>query len=142
MRRLVADGVTSATGMVSDSAATGAGWSDEPLPADVAAGPGAALRSAACEPTSALSGRDAVAGSSSALLPPCWRKPTASATAIAPTAAEADALATAFFIQGVEATEAYCVAHPGVGAILLPEGDDARPVVVGIGRDAIELGKD
>src|SRR4051794_3946471 len=46
----------------------------------------------------------------------------ASATAIAPTAAEADALATAFFIQGVDWARTYCAAHPGVGALLLPEG--------------------
>ena len=48
----------------------------------------------------------------------------ASATAIAPTAAEADALATAFFILGVEKTRAYC-AEPsrcrGRPAARLPE---------------------
>lgn len=56
----------------------------------------------------------------------------ASASALAPTAAEADALATAFFILGVEKARQYCEAHPGIGAILLPEGPDRQPVVCGI----------
>lgn len=41
------------------------------------------------------------------------------ATAMAPTAAEADALSTAFFLLGVEGTERYCNEHPEVGALLL-----------------------
>jgi thiamine biosynthesis lipoprotein len=44
------------------------------------------------------------------------------ASALAPTAAEADALATAFFIQGVAWAKKYCERHPGIGAVLLPEG--------------------
>ena len=56
----------------------------------------------------------------------------ASATAVAPTAAEADALATAFFILGVEKARQYCEAHPGIGAILLPEGPGSRPVICGL----------
>jgi thiamine biosynthesis lipoprotein len=55
----------------------------------------------------------------------------ASATAVAPTAAEADALATAFFILGMEQTRAYCVAHPEIGAVLLPVGDE-KPIVLGL----------
>jgi thiamine biosynthesis lipoprotein len=55
----------------------------------------------------------------------------ASATALAPTAAEADALATAFFILGVEKTRAYCERHADVGAVLLPEGPSAAPVMLG-----------
>jgi thiamine biosynthesis lipoprotein len=62
----------------------------------------------------------------------------ASVTVTAPTAAAADALATAFFILGKEATFAWCAAHPEVGAVLLAE-DDARPVVVNIAPDDIEL---
>jgi thiamine biosynthesis lipoprotein len=54
----------------------------------------------------------------------------ASATALAPTAAEADALATAFFILGIEKTQTYCAAHPEIGALLLPAGEDARPVLI------------
>jgi thiamine biosynthesis lipoprotein len=55
----------------------------------------------------------------------------ASASVLAPTAAEADALATAFYINGVDWSRAYCEAHPNVGAILLPVGEDAKPVVLG-----------
>jgi thiamine biosynthesis lipoprotein len=55
----------------------------------------------------------------------------ASATVLAPTAAEADALATAFFILGVDKAREYCAAHPDVGALLLPAGEAARPVLLG-----------
>jgi len=55
----------------------------------------------------------------------------ASASVAAPTGAEADALSTAFFILGVEAARRYCEEHADVGAILLPEGEDAEPVVLG-----------
>jgi len=55
----------------------------------------------------------------------------ASASAIAPTAAEADALATAFFVLGVEGTRVYCQEHPQAGAVLLPLGSNATPVVIG-----------
>jgi thiamine biosynthesis lipoprotein len=64
----------------------------------------------------------------------------ASASAVAPTAAEADALATAFFILGVDRARAYCAAHPEVGAVLLPAGADAVPVVLGLTPDEIDLG--
>jgi len=42
-----------------------------------------------------------------------------SATAIAPTAAEADALSTAFFVLGLEATRAFCAAHAGISAVMV-----------------------
>ncbi len=42
-----------------------------------------------------------------------------STTVIAPTAAESDALATAFFVMKVDDIERYCNQHPGVGAILV-----------------------
>jgi thiamine biosynthesis lipoprotein len=59
------------------------------------------------------------------------------AAATAPTAAEADALATAFFILGVDQARAYCDAHPGIGAALLP---DEGPLVL-LGRwSADEVG--
>jgi thiamine biosynthesis lipoprotein len=46
-----------------------------------------------------------------------------SASAIAPCAAEADALSTAFYVLGVERTREYCRAHPDVGAVLVtPSG--------------------
>jgi thiamine biosynthesis lipoprotein len=41
-----------------------------------------------------------------------------SATAIAPTAAEADALSTAFFVMGAERTTEYCETHTGIAAVL------------------------
>jgi FAD:protein FMN transferase len=63
----------------------------------------------------------------------------ASASVVAPTAAEADALATAFFILGVEKAAAYCEAHPEIGALLLPEGDAARPVVLNLRPPEVAL---
>jgi len=55
----------------------------------------------------------------------------------APTAAEADALATAFYILGAEKARAYCEQHPEIGAVLVPQG--APPVVVNIPAEAIEM---
>jgi thiamine biosynthesis lipoprotein len=55
----------------------------------------------------------------------------ASASAVAPTGAEADALSTAFYVGGVEAARRYVEGHPGVGAVLLPEGE-TRPLVFGL----------
>lgn len=56
----------------------------------------------------------------------------ASASVLAPTAAEADALATAFFIQGVDWARAYCEAHPDIGTVLLPKDEDARPILLNL----------
>jgi thiamine biosynthesis lipoprotein len=56
----------------------------------------------------------------------------ASATAVAPTAAEADALATAFFTLGVDKTREYVRTHPGIGALLLPDGPGRLPIALGI----------
>jgi thiamine biosynthesis lipoprotein len=63
----------------------------------------------------------------------------ASASVVAPTAAEADALATAFFVLGIEKARAYCAAHPGVGAVLLSSEGDARPVVLGLSPEEITV---
>jgi thiamine biosynthesis lipoprotein len=63
----------------------------------------------------------------------------AGASVVAPTAAEADALSTAFFILGVDKAHEYCAAHPGVAAVLLPQGDNAVPVTLGFGPDEIDL---
>jgi FAD:protein FMN transferase len=46
------------------------------------------------------------------------------ATAVAATAAEADALATAFYILGPAGTSEYCASHPEVGALLVSSRDD------------------
>lgn len=44
-------------------------------------------------------------------------------TVLTPSAAVADALATAFFVLGPEQTQAYCDAHPEVGAIVILESE-------------------
>jgi thiamine biosynthesis lipoprotein len=54
-----------------------------------------------------------------------------SATATAPTAAEADALATAFFILGAEGSRTYCASHPEVGAVLITADQPSRLQVMG-----------
>ncbi|MGQ9525140.1 MAG: FAD:protein FMN transferase [Armatimonadota bacterium] len=57
-----------------------------------------------------------------------------SAVALASTASESDALATAFFVLGEEGTRRYCSSHPGVSAVLLPrlsDGCDVEPVIIG-----------
>jgi thiamine biosynthesis lipoprotein len=56
----------------------------------------------------------------------------ASASVLAPTAAEADALSTAFFVGGVEVARYYCAAHAEIGAVLLPEGANAEVVLLGL----------
>jgi thiamine biosynthesis lipoprotein len=50
------------------------------------------------------------------------------ATAVAPTAAEADALATAFYIMGPAGTSEYCAEHKNIGAVFVcpREGDAAE----------------
>jgi FAD:protein FMN transferase len=55
----------------------------------------------------------------------------ASASAIAPTAAEADALATAFYINGVEWTRSFIEKHPAISAVLLPAQDESV-IVLGL----------
>ncbi|MBI1830121.1 MAG: FAD:protein FMN transferase [Planctomycetes bacterium] len=54
-----------------------------------------------------------------------------SATVTAPTAAAADALATAFFILGVEKARAYCDSHPEIGAALIAASAPKRLIVLG-----------
>ncbi|MBX3413867.1 MAG: FAD:protein FMN transferase [Pirellulales bacterium] len=51
-----------------------------------------------------------------------------SATAVAPTAAEADSLATAFYVMGVEATRAYCESRPQIGAVLTYQPSPGAPL--------------
>ncbi len=63
----------------------------------------------------------------------------ASVSVIAPTAAEADALATAFFVLGPDRARAYCETHPDIGAVLLPHGEGACPLVLGLAADVVEL---
>jgi thiamine biosynthesis lipoprotein len=49
-----------------------------------------------------------------------------SATALAPTATESDALSTAFFVLGADGTEAYCRSHEGVSAVLVLAEEGAQ----------------
>jgi thiamine biosynthesis lipoprotein len=53
-----------------------------------------------------------------------------SATVVAPSAAEADALSTALYVMGAEKAGAYCAMHPELGAILVSVGDEATDVRV------------
>ena len=46
-----------------------------------------------------------------------------SATVVAPTAAEADALSTAFYVMGPDETSEYCTPHSGIGALLVGPGE-------------------
>ncbi len=62
----------------------------------------------------------------------------ASATAIARTAAEADALATAFYVLGLEKTRRYCALHPDVGAIVLLD-DSEVPVVINLPESEVQV---
>src|SRR4051794_34111836 len=62
----------------------------------------------------------------------------ASVTVLAPTAAEADALSTAFYLLGVEGAAAYVAEHPEIGAIVVEDGPEEAPpriVTLGLGDD-------
>jgi thiamine biosynthesis lipoprotein len=61
---------------------------------------------------------------------------TASASVVAPTAAAADALSTAFFVLGAAGAEAHCTPRPYLGAVVLPEdAADGPPAVFGLTAD-------
>ena len=67
----------------------------------------------------------------------------AGASALASTAAEADALATAFFVMGLEATRRYCAAHPEVGAVLVTRRttrNQANVIPIGLTNREFRLG--
>ncbi|MCA9073980.1 MAG: FAD:protein FMN transferase, partial [Planctomycetaceae bacterium] len=58
-----------------------------------------------------------------------------SVTVLAPTAAEADALSTAFYVMGLEKAREYCNNQDEIGAILVPpptRGRTLEPVVVNV----------
>jgi thiamine biosynthesis lipoprotein len=61
------------------------------------------------------------------------------AAALAPTAAEADALATAFYVLGIDGARRYCADHPAVAALLLPDGTDGRLATVNLDSFDFEL---
>jgi thiamine biosynthesis lipoprotein len=54
---------------------------------------------------------------------------TASASCVAPTAADADALSTAFFVAGTDWAAEYCRPRPYLSAVMLPDGA-ADPVTI------------
>jgi thiamine biosynthesis lipoprotein len=55
-------------------------------------------------------------------------------TVLAPTAADADALSTAFFLLGPDGAAPYVAAHPEIGAVIVEPGpDDASPRVIVLG---------
>lgn len=54
-----------------------------------------------------------------------------SATVVARDAARADALSTAFFVGGLDLAERYCARHEEVLALITPDDESGRPVVVG-----------
>jgi thiamine biosynthesis lipoprotein len=55
-----------------------------------------------------------------------------SATVVAPEAALADALSTAFLVAGPDLAGPYCAANPGTRAILTMEVNPARPLTFGV----------
>jgi len=59
----------------------------------------------------------------------------ASVTAIAPTAAEADALSTAFYLLGPERSADLAARRPGVGAVFVEAGDGRRLTTINLDRD-------
>ena len=65
-----------------------------------------------------------------------------SVTVLAPTAALADALSTAFFVIGLEKAAEYCHNHKGVSALLIPppaQGRRLEPVNCGIDDEVLFL---
>ena len=52
-----------------------------------------------------------------------------SATVLAPTAARAEALSTAFFVLGVERAQQYCHNHPEISALLIPTPEPGQRAV-------------
>jgi len=64
-----------------------------------------------------------------------------SVTAIAPSAAEAEGLSTAFYVMGVDQTGEYCATRPKIGALLVAPGEregDVRLVAFGAMNDRLQ----
>ena len=57
----------------------------------------------------------------------------ASVTVLAPSAAEADALSTAFYLLGIAGARSYVAGHPEIGAVFVEEGRPGLPRVVTLG---------
>ena len=68
-----------------------------------------------------------------------------SVTVTAPTATEADALSTAFYVMGLDAAAEYCREHPQIGAILVPpltHGRTLTPLILNIPEEDLFFGDD
>ena len=66
-------------------------------------------------------------------------------TVTAPTATQADALSTAFYVMGLEPAAAYCRQHPEIGAILVPQltqGRTLTPLILNIPEEDLFFGDD
>jgi thiamine biosynthesis lipoprotein len=64
-------------------------------------------------------------------------------TVLAPSAAEADALSTAFYLLGLDGAEAYVAAHPEIGAVFVepgPADGSPRVTTLGLGDDDFSQG--
>jgi thiamine biosynthesis lipoprotein len=57
----------------------------------------------------------------------------------APTAAEADALATAFFILGVDKARDYCERHADIGAALIAAETPNRVQLLGRASEEVDV---
>jgi FAD:protein FMN transferase len=62
-----------------------------------------------------------------------------STTALAPTATQADALSTAFYVLGPEKSLQYCNKHPDISAILMPSTGKGDCEIITAGVDAEEF---
>jgi thiamine biosynthesis lipoprotein len=65
-----------------------------------------------------------------------------SATVIAPSAAEAEGLSTAFYVMGVERTGEFCAGRPEIGALLVAPGErdgDVRLIAFGAMNDRMQI---
>lgn len=63
-----------------------------------------------------------------------------SVTVVAPQAADADALSTAFYVMGLDKARRYCDDHPQVGAILIPppaRGRTLEPIVCNLPEEQL-----
>ena len=68
----------------------------------------------------------------------CWpAEGVLSASATAPSAALADALATAFYVIGVDKARTYCAGNPNIGAVLLTK-ENNHPVILGHAQEEID----
>ena len=65
-----------------------------------------------------------------------------STTVVAPTAALADALSTAFYVMGPDRSLDYCRTHPGIGAVLIcagPHGEDVEIHTAGLDEEELVI---